>query len=110
MITPLQTPGIKSPTKANFSLPPKVTSSCDYLMLKVLNEVHYANVFHMPYDKIGNMTYFFCLNVVNVALRFKASVPIGSTSINNWKEILTSHTITRAFIEFYDDSLTWKNY
>ncbi|GBC20296.2 hypothetical protein RIR_jg39230.t1 [Rhizophagus irregularis DAOM 181602=DAOM 197198] len=64
----------------------------------------------MPYDKVGHVTYLFCLNIVDIASRYKESVPIGSTSVKNRQGILTSHTIARAFEKVYDDTtcpLTW---
>ncbi|GBC22949.2 hypothetical protein RIR_jg40706.t1 [Rhizophagus irregularis DAOM 181602=DAOM 197198] len=51
----------------------------------------------MPYDKVGHVTYLFCLNIVDIASRYKESVPIGSTSVKDRQGILTSHTIARAF-------------
>ncbi|CAB4415449.1 unnamed protein product [Rhizophagus irregularis] len=64
----------------------------------------------MPYDKVGHVTYLFCLNIVDIASRYKESVPIGSTSVKDRQGILTSHTIARAFEKVYDDTtcpLTW---
>ena len=57
----------------------------------------------MPYDKVGQITYFFCLNVVNIALRYKASIPIGARSVRDRQGILTSHTIARALEKIYDN-------
>ena len=57
----------------------------------------------MPYDKIGRITYLFCLNIVDVASRYKASVPIGTYSIKDRQGILTSKTIARALEKVYDD-------
>ena len=64
----------------------------------------------MPYDKIGRITYLFCLNIIDVALRYKVSVPIDAYSIKDRQEILTSKTIARAIEKIYDDSkclLVW---
>jgi hypothetical protein len=67
------------------------------------NEVHQADILYMPYDKVGRMTYLFCLNIVDVASRYKGFVPIGATSVKNRQGILTSHTIARALKVKYDD-------
>ena len=64
----------------------------------------------MPYDKISQITYLFCLNIVDVASRYKVSVPIGAYSVRDRQGILTSKTIARVFKEKYDDSecpLVW---
>ncbi|GES73986.1 hypothetical protein RCL_jg4391.t1 [Rhizophagus clarus] len=64
----------------------------------------------MPYDKIGRITYLFCLNIVDVASRYKVSIPIGVYSVKDRQGILTSKTIARALKEKYDDpecSLVW---
>ena len=45
----------------------------------------------------------FCLNVVDVASRYKVSIPIGTFSVKNRKGILTSRTIARALEKIYDD-------
>ena len=57
----------------------------------------------MPYDKISQITYLFCLNIVDVASRYKVSVPIGAYSVRDRQGILTSKTIARALKEKYDD-------
>jgi hypothetical protein len=64
----------------------------------------------MLYDKVGRVTYLFCLNVVDVVSRYKASVPIGTYSVKDREGILTSKTIARAIEKIYDDPecpLTW---
>lgn len=48
--------------------------------------------------------------MVDVASRFKASVPIGSTSVKDKQGILTSHTIAKAFKEIYNDFSCGQNY
>ncbi|GBB93333.1 hypothetical protein RclHR1_02150020 [Rhizophagus clarus] len=67
------------------------------------NKVHQADVLYMPYDKVGRVTYLFCLNVVDIASRYKASVPIGAYSVKDREGILTSKTIARAIEKIYDD-------
>src|SRR6185312_11464755 len=39
--------------------------------IQVSNEWHQADIFYMPYDRINNITYKYCLCIVDVALRFK---------------------------------------
>lgn len=67
------------------------------------NEVHQADVLYMPHDKVGRITYLYCLNIVDVASRYKASVPIGASSVRNLEGILTSQTIAKAFKKVYED-------
>uniref|UniRef100_U9TPI3 Integrase catalytic domain-containing protein n=1 Tax=Rhizophagus irregularis (strain DAOM 181602 / DAOM 197198 / MUCL 43194) TaxID=747089 RepID=U9TPI3_RHIID len=42
-------------------------------------------------------------NILDVASRYKASIPIGSTSVKNREGILTSRTISKAFEQIYDN-------
>jgi hypothetical protein len=89
---------------------PKYISRVSFSSIQVSNEVHQADTLYMPYDKIGCVAYLFILNMVDVASRYKVSVPIGSTSVKNQKGILTSSTIARAFEEIYVNSecpLVW---
>jgi hypothetical protein len=83
---------------------PKYIPRVSFNTIQVPNEVHQADILYMPYDKIKRVTYLFILNVVDVASRYKASVPIGSTSVKNREGILTSSTIARAFEEIYNNS------
>ncbi|PKY22959.1 hypothetical protein RhiirB3_437035 [Rhizophagus irregularis] len=71
--------------------------------ITIPNECHQADILYMPYDKVGRVTYLFCLNIVDVASRYKASIPIGSTSVKNREGILTSRTISKAFEQIYDN-------
>lgn len=67
------------------------------------NEIHQADVMYMPYDKVGRITYLFCLNIIDVASRYKASVPIGAVNVKSREGILTSDTIAKAFRKIYED-------
>lgn len=67
------------------------------------NKVHQADVLYMPYDKVGRITYLFCLNIKDVASRYGKSIPIGSANVTTREGILTSHTIAEAFKSVYDD-------
>jgi hypothetical protein len=65
--------------------------------------MHQADILYMPYDKVGRITYLFCLNIVDIASRYKASIPIGATNVKDRQGILTSHTIARALEKAYND-------
>ena len=82
---------------------PRYIPRASFCSITTPNEVHQADVLYMPYDKIGQITYLFCLNVVDVASRYKASVPIGAYSVKDREGILTSKTIARAIEKIYDD-------
>jgi hypothetical protein len=82
---------------------PQFIPRASFSSVQIPNEVHQADILYMPYDKVGRVTYLFCLNVVDVASRYKASIPIGSTSIQDRQGILTSNTIARAFVKIYND-------
>jgi hypothetical protein len=83
---------------------PKYIPRASFNSINIPNEVHQADILYMPYDKIGRITYLFCLNVVDVASRYKASIAIGAYSVKNRQGILTSSTIVKALKEIYDDS------
>ena len=82
---------------------PKYIPYASFSSITTPNEVHQADILYMPYDKIGRITYLFCLNVVDVASRYKVSIPIGTFSVKDRKGILTSRTIVRALEKIYDD-------
>jgi len=82
---------------------PKYIPRASFCSITTPNEVHQADVLYMPYDKIGRITYLFCLNIVDVASRYKVSIPIGAYSVKDRQGILTSKTIARALKEKYDD-------
>ena len=79
-------------------------------------EVIQANILYMPYDKVGSITYIFCLTCVDVASRYKWAEPIGTTlDILNMNEpslegILTSDIVAKVFEKIFNNpkcSLTW---
>ena len=82
---------------------PKYIPYASFNSITVPNECHQADILYMPHDKIGRVTYLFCLNVVDVASRYKASIPIGTNSVKNKEGILTSYTIAKAFEKIYND-------
>ncbi|CAB5373389.1 unnamed protein product [Rhizophagus irregularis] len=86
---------------------PRFIPRVSFSSIQVPNEVHQADILYMPYDKVGHVTYLFCLNIVDIASRYKESVPIGSTSVKDRQGILTSHTIARAFKKKNQPVLYW---
>src|SRR5947208_13984626 len=56
---------------------PRYIPRASFTSITIPNEVHQADILYMPYDKIGRITYLFCLNVVDVASIFKVSFPLG---------------------------------
>jgi hypothetical protein len=89
---------------------PKYIPRASFNSITTPNKVHQADVLYMPYDKVSQITYLFCLNIVDVASRYKVSVPIGARSVIDRQGILTSKTIARALEKTYNDSkcpLTW---
>src|ERR1700741_2715433 len=72
---------------------PRYIPRASFSSITTPNEVHEADVLYMPYDKIGRITYLFCLNIVDIASRYKVSVPIGAYSVRDRQGILTSKTI-----------------
>src|SRR4051812_38541137 len=89
---------------------PKYIPRASFCSITTPNKVHQADVLYMPYDKVGRITYLFCLNIVDVASRYKVSIPIGAYSVKDRQGILTSKTIAKALEKVYDDpecSLDW---
>ncbi|CAB5367551.1 unnamed protein product [Rhizophagus irregularis] len=65
---------------------PKYIPYASFSNITIPNECHQADILYMPHDMVGRVTYLFCLNVVDVASRYKESVPIGATSVKNREE------------------------
>ncbi len=82
---------------------PRYIPRASFSSITTPNEVHQADILYMPYDKVGRITYLFCLNIVDVASRYKASIPIGAYSVKDRLGILTSKTIALALEKVYDD-------
>src|SRR5437763_3485549 len=82
---------------------PRYIPRASFSSITTPNEVHQADILYMPYDKVGRITYLFCLNIVNVASRYKASIPIGAYNVKDRLGILTSKTIALALEKVYDD-------
>src|SRR5271170_370221 len=65
------------------------------------NKYHQADILYMPHDTVGQKTYKYCLNIIDVASRYKASIPLLDCS---------SASAAKAFIKVYrrkDCLLTW---
>src|SRR5271170_886801 len=46
---------------------PKYIPHASFSSITTPNKVHQADILYMPYDKVGRITYLFCLNIVNIA-------------------------------------------
>lgn len=97
---------------------PRHIPRASFNKISVPNEVLQADILYMPYDKVGEITYLFCLNVIDIASRFKWSIPIGTTldilNIDNDEfslaDILTSAVVAECFEKIFNDPqcpLTW---
>ena len=67
-------------------------------------EVIQADILYMPYDKVGSITYMFCLTCIDVASRYKLAVPIGTTlDMDNisLEGILTFSVVAEAFEKLF---------
>ena len=62
---------------------PRYIPHASFCSITTPNEVYQTDILYMPHDKMGQITYLFCLNIVDVASRYKASVPIGSRSVRD---------------------------
>jgi len=58
------------------SPPPRYIPQASFNKITRPNEYHQADILYMPYDKIRGKEYKYCLNIVDVASRYKASVPL----------------------------------
>ena len=56
---------------------PKFIPLASFNTITTPNKVHQANVLYIHHIKSGQIIYFFYLNLVDVASRYKATVPIG---------------------------------
>lgn len=53
------------------------------LLIKSTRQMFSICLMIMPYDKIDQITYLFYFNIVDVTLRYKASISIGTYSVKN---------------------------
>src|SRR2546430_9541820 len=56
--------------------PPKFIPQVSFNGITRLNEYHQADILYMPWDTVKGKVYKYCLNIVDVASRYKASVPL----------------------------------
>ncbi|GES85570.1 hypothetical protein RCL_jg6576.t1 [Rhizophagus clarus] len=88
---------------------PKFIPQASFNTIITPDEVHQADVLYTRHIKSGRTIYLFYLNLVDVASRYKATVPIGvalrgtAKSIKNIQGILTSTTIAKCLEKIYDD-------
>jgi hypothetical protein len=50
---------------------PRFIPRASFNSIKIPNECHQVDILYMPYDQINNITYKYCLCIVDVASRFK---------------------------------------
>ena len=90
---------------------PKFIPYASFNNITIPMEVIQADILYMPYDKVGDIMYMFCLTVIDVASRYKGAVPIGtSLDILNMdadeftlKNILTSAVVVDVFNKLFND-------
>jgi hypothetical protein len=95
---------------------PKYIPCVSFNKIIVPMEVIQADILYMPYDKVGSITYIFCLTCIDVASRYKWAEPIGTTlDILNMDDpslegILTSDIVAKVFEKIFNNPkclLTW---
>src|SRR5215216_5022452 len=88
---------------------PRYIPRASFCSITTPNEVHQADVLYTRHIKSGRIIYLFYLNLVDIASRYKASVPIDvvlrepTKSIKNMQGILTSSTIAKCLEKIYND-------
>ena len=75
------------------SPPPRYIPQASFNKITRPNEYHQADILYMPYDKVRGKEYKYCLNIVDVASRYKASVPLIDRS---------SVSVAKAFKRVYN--------
>ena len=95
---------------------PKYIPCVNFNTIIISMEVIQADILYMPYDKIGKITYIFCLTYIDVGSQYKWALPIDTTlDILNIDDpslegILTFAIVAEAFEKIFNDSkclLTW---
>jgi hypothetical protein len=74
---------------------PKFIPRASFNSIQIPNECHQADILYMPHDTINNITYKYCLCIVDVASRFKWAVPLIDK---------TSSSVAKAFKKVYSNS------
>jgi Integrase core domain len=80
---------------------PKYIPQVSFNKITRPNMYHQADILYMPHDTVGRKLYKYCLNIVDVASRYKASVPLEDRS---------SARVAKAFKKIYskaDCLLIW---
>ncbi|GET56867.1 hypothetical protein RIR_jg28305.t3 [Rhizophagus irregularis DAOM 181602=DAOM 197198] len=80
---------------------PKYIPQVSFNKITRPNMYHQADILYMPYDIVDRKLYKYCLNIVDVASRYKASVPLEDRS---------SARVAKAFKKIYgkaDCPLIW---
>src|SRR5271170_2137229 len=89
---------------------PKYIPCVSFNTIIVPMEVIQADILYMPYDKVGSITYMFCLTCVDMVSRYKWAEPIGTTldilNINDLslKGILTFNIVAKVFEKIFNNS------
>ena len=73
---------------------PRFISRASFNSIQIPNECHQADILYMPHDRINNITYKYCLCIVDVASKFKWAVPLRDK---------TSSSIAKAFKKVYSN-------
>lgn len=73
---------------------PKYIPQVSYNRITRPNEYHQADILYMPWDTINKKVYKYSLNIVDVASRFKVSVPLTDRS---------SESVAKAFKRVYNN-------
>src|SRR5260364_165313 len=74
---------------------PRFIPRASFNSIQVPNECHQADILYMPHDRVNNITYKYCLYIVDVASRFKWAVPLSDRSASS---------VAKAFKKVYKNS------
>ena len=88
----------------------KTEKEDEFNTITIPNDVYQANILYMSYNKVRRITYLFCLNVVNVTSRYKASMLIGAISVRDRQDILTLKTIAWSLEKIYNNQHSGLSY
>jgi hypothetical protein len=88
---------------------PRYIPRASFSSITTFNKVHQVDFLYTRHVKSGQTIYLFYLNVVDIASRYKATIPIGvafrgsAKGIKNMQGILTLSIIARCLEKIYDD-------
>ena len=74
---------------------PKFIPRASFNSIQIPNECHQADILYMPHDRINNITYKYCLCIVDVVSQFKWAVPLADRS---------AYSVAKAFKKVYSNS------